>query len=629
MKEILVIIPVMDAYERAVKLIKKRGYRNVDVVFGSMSGGLQRARNGIREGAKIIVARGGTYQLIKENLNIPTVEIKVSAFDVIDSISQIEHSEETIGVVGYNSVVSGFDTLEKILPYNFVKIELKNEDDIYDVIEKHKKMGIKTYIGDSNITRIIENLSCRGIIISSQDDSILNAIQEARRISNAIKTERRHAQQISNLTDFVHDAIIAIDTDEIITTFNHMSEIIFGISQADAIGKKIEKTVPNTGLPWLLSNPEPKLGQIQNIGNLKLAVNGAPIIIDTEVKGAVATFQDITELQEMEQKIRRKLSKIGFSAKYTFDDIVYKSPLIEKCIETAKSYAEYDSPILISGTSGVGKELFCQSIHNFSPRKNGPFIAINCAAIPPSLIESEFFGYEEGSFTGASRNGKAGIFELAHKGTIFLDEISEIPKDLQGRLLRVLQEKQVMRIGGNKVIPVDIKIICASNQNLREMMNKDLFRKDLYFRISILTLSIPSLNERKEDIIELAKYFIQKYSIKHNKQPLELTFDVKDYLLNYKYEGNVRELEGLIERSIILSSFEGIFNTDLNYETQENTLDDTLCKFAGNNLDLRTVEKAYIKTIYEKTYKNLKQTCDILKIDRSTLWRKLKEINNS
>ncbi len=619
MKEILVIAPVKDIYDKSIKIINNRGYRNIEVIQGEMIQGLNIAREAIKKGVRIIVTRGGTYKLIKEYLNIPVVEIKVSAFELIESIEKVNDIDKCIGVVGYNNVVSGFDVLSKVIKYDIKKFELKNEEDIYDLVEKNKKIGIKTYIGDSNLSRIIEDLDCKGIIISSSEESILTAIQEARRIRDAIKIEKHKSKQIELITQFVNDGVMAIDYKSNITFFNKSAEKIFNFKAEDVIGKRISDVIKNSTLHEQIKNPKIIVGSIQNIGKGIIAISQAPIIVDGEVKGAVATFQDVTEVQRLEYKIRKKLSESGFEARYNFEDIIYSSNSIKECIEMAKEYSKYDSPVLITGPSGVGKELFCQSMHNYSNRRNGPFIAVNCAAISPTLIESEFFGYEEGAFTGARKKGKPGVFELAHNGTIFLDEISEIPKELQGRLLRVLQEKQVMRIGGDKVIPIDVKVICASNRDLREMMRNNLFRKDLYFRIGVLTLDIPSLNDRRADIIKLAEHFINKYSLKHNKKPIKMNEDVKNILLSYDYEGNARELEGIIEKCVVISSFNWIIK-----ENREERYNNEFKQI----VDLKTLERKYISKIYNQTGKSTKKTCEILNIDRSTLWRKLKEIEN-
>jgi len=290
----------------------------------------------------------------------------------------------------------------------------------------------------------------------------------------------------------------------------------------------------------------------------------------------------------------------------------------------------------------VGKELFAQSIHNYSNRRKGPFVAINCAALPPNLIESELFGYAEGAFTGALKGGKLGIFELAHGGTIFLDEIEEIPIEIQGRLLRVLQEREVMRIGDNKVIPVDVRIISATNKDLNAMVEEGKFREDLYFRINILTLNIPPLNKRKEDIEQLGSFFIKKYCLKYNKHLQGISKEALNYLLNYNYKGNVRELQGMIQRGVILSEGDKLGIEDVILD-DENGINNVAYNVAYNELNedalgkeeitfkvqgeksLKEVEKQYIMYVLKKCNGSIVNASNILNVNRTTVWRKLKE----
>lgn len=646
MKDIVVLAPIMDVFEKAVEIVSESNYSNVDVVLGTMAEGLKIAKQLEKDGVKVIVTRGWTYKMVKEALKIPVVEIKVSAYDIIESFEAVADPDEVVGLAGYSSVVYGFDILEKLIPNKVVKIVLQEEEDVYKVIEEYKNNGIKTYIGDSNVSRIVEGLNCRGIVIKSNKDSILTAMQEARRINSATKEEKRRAQQVSTMADFVHDAIVSIDAEERVTIFNKAAERIFGVSSERALGRKIEKVMPNSMLPYVLKTGKTEIGEIETVCGFKVSANRAPIQVNGETMGAVATFQEVTELQNIEQKIRRSLNDKGFVAKYHFSDIVHVSKVMDESITVAKEYSRYDTPIHICGESGVGKELFCQSVHNHSDRRNGPFVAINCAAIPPSLIESEFFGYEEGSFTGAKKKGKAGVFELAHKGTLFLDEISEIPKELQGRLLRVLQEKQVMRIGGDRIIPIDVKIITATNRYLKMLVDQDDFRKDLFYRINILSLRLPPLRKRREDIPVLARFFLDKYAGVYDKEPLLISGQVEDLLMERSYEGNIRELENLMERCTILSSFEPILEDAEKSPKREEAGKAQVTEEAGKTpsmgtpeppapvfleksleetMDLRTLEDVYIRRVYQQTGNNVGKTCEILGINRSTLWRKMKE----
>lgn len=627
MKDIVVLAPIQDVYDKTAEIISEQGYSNVDVVLGTMSQGLEIAKQLEKEGVQIIVARGGTYKLVKSQLKIPVVEIKVSAYDIVNSFDQIKDPNEVIGLVGYSNVVFGFNVLKKIIPNEVRMILLNSESEIPDIIEEYKGKGIRTFVGDSNAAKVVQGLHCRGIMISSQKESIQVAIQEARRILSAVKHEKHMTEHLRAVMNFVGDGIISIDRNDRVTHFNQTAENILKLSASESIGCKIFDIFSSPRIHEILHSKKKYVGEMISEGTLKLSFNQIPLQESEGVNGAVITFQEIQEIQRMEFNIRKSIAKKGFVAKYDFDKIIHKSAEMKDCIDTAREYAVYDAPVHIFGESGTGKELFAQSIHNGSKRKSGAFLAVNCAALPPNLIESEFFGYEEGAFTGAKKSGKPGIFELAHNGTLFLDEISEIPMELQGRLLRVLQEKEVRRVGGNKVIPVDVRIITASNRNLHEMVEKELFRKDLYYRINVLALRIPALKERTEDIVLLAEHFIEKFSSVYGKMRLPITEPVRKALASREFEGNIRELENLIERSVIVSSFDQLLQ-----EEESTAMNITKKKESGvydvpmvipENSTLKNLEDWYIQKVFEENGQNVQKTCEVLGISRSTLWRKV------
>ena len=284
-----------------------------------------------------------------------------------------------------------------------------------------------------------------------------------------------------------------------------------------------------------------RISAIYSIHGKDILINKIPVVGPKD-KHFIYTFKEISELQAMENTVRRKLAEKGYVAKYVFDDIWTKSEKVKKVKDKALKFAKTDKNILITGESGTGKELFAQAIHNESLRKNGPFVAVNFAALPENLVESELFGYEEGAFTGAKKGGKLGLFEQAHGGTIFLDEIGDAPLNVQTSLLRVLQERQIMRVGGDKLIPVDVRIIAATNKNLIESIQTNQFREDLYYRINVLPLEIPPLRQRKEDIIYLFTMFFKRHNlIKH------FTPSAREAILEYDFPGNVRELKNIAD----------------------------------------------------------------------------------
>jgi len=321
----------------------------------------------------------------------------------------------------------------------------------------------------------------------------------------------------------------------------------------------------------------------------------------------------------------------GHVAKKGIDDIIGSSKSIAEAKGKAMDYAFVDSTVMILGETGTGKELFAQSIHNASRRKNKPFVAINCAALPKSIIESELFGYVKGAFTGASSEGKAGMFEMAHGGTIFLDEISEMPIDVQGRLLRVIQEKEIVRLGDDKVIPVDVRIITASNRDLKQEVDRGNFRADLYYRLSVLILHLPALRDRREDIPLLARHFVKKFSAKYGKYIYDIRSDAIEYLLQFDYPGNIRQLSNIIERSVIISRREYIDIQTIREALEEEQL--TVLRVHNGSKQTeykKTVdakERERILDAMARCNGNKSQAAQMLGIGRSTLYRKLRKYN--
>ncbi len=629
MKEIVVVAPINFMTEVTRQVIVENRYTNVELLEGEFQTGVELTQFAIDEGAKVIISRGGTYEMIKSEFDIPVVEIKVTAFDLIESLKAVKQTGENglIGVIGYRNVVAGAEIIAEIMGLKTVCFEIESKAAIPAEVERQIQLGVRVFIGDGNVVGAVAKYKCRSVLVQSGSQAVQNAIEQANSILYAAKQEKEKAQQFSTIIDFVHDGIIAIDNAGFVTVFNSASEKLTGFNKQEAIGQKLTEIIPDTRLLNVLETTRSEIGDIQRLNNQTvIAANRVPVIVDGEVRGAVATYQDITEVQKLEQTIRIRLSEKGFVAQYNFSDIVHQSSALSACIKMAQKFAKYDTSVLLCGPSGVGKELFAQGIHNSSQRKNSPFVAINCAALPEALIESELFGYAEGSFTGAAKKGKAGLFEMAHGGTIFLDEISELPVLLQGRLLRVLQEKQVMRIGDNKLIPVDVRVVCATNHDLRSLVSQGLFRGDLYFRVAILSLYIPSLNERMEDIELLSTHFVQEYGYKYRKGRMALDSEAIAYLRNYTFEGNVRELQGMIERAVIICEGKTVGVEDLTVMTRSETsrVSDEEPNLFPEGRTLREVEDWYIHHIYKKANSSIKESASILGIERTTLWRRIK-----
>lgn len=352
----------------------------------------------------------------------------------------------------------------------------------------------------------------------------------------------RLESQFNVLLKIIDEGIIGVNNYGIINYVNKSSEKLLGIDKNNILGKYYKDVFPHIPFDKVIDDKRFLDETLIKINEIDFIVKVVPIIDSDILYGAISILKKFSDVEKKQHKLRIQLLGKGHRAKYTFEDIVGDSKELIKTKKIAKRMAKSDSSILIIGESGTGKELFAQSIHNCSNRKDFQFVAVNCAALPENLLESELFGYEEGAFTGAKKGGKPGLFELAHMGTLFLDEIGEMPLALQARLLRVLQEKEVMRIGGDRVINVNVRIIAATNRDLKIMVEEGKFRKDLYFRLNVLPLKIPSLRERKEDILLLIDEFKKNF-----KADFVLTSEVINVFLNHSWEGNIRELRNYIE----------------------------------------------------------------------------------
>jgi transcriptional regulator with PAS, ATPase and Fis domain len=340
--------------------------------------------------------------------------------------------------------------------------------------------------------------------------------------------------QLDTVVNLSHDAILLTDKDNFILLYNKKFSQIFDITN-NIIGKNFSHVLPDISLQ---NSDQSIIDELIQFKDRSLLASSSKIEYFGEPAGTYYNFQEVTYIRHLEKSLSKKLRDNGLVTRYTFANIQTKSPRMKDCINFAKQLSPTNHTVLITGESGTGKELIAHSIHAASPRSMYPFIAINCASFPENLLESELFGYEAGSFTGAIKEGKPGLFEQANNGTIFLDEVGDMPLSVQVRLLRVLQERQIMRVGSPKVIDVDLRVIAATNKDLQAEIQKGLFRQDLFYRLNVLPIMIPPLRERPEDIIPLLHFFMKKY---HN-QKITLTQEAEISLLKYKWLGNVREL---------------------------------------------------------------------------------------
>jgi transcriptional regulator with PAS, ATPase and Fis domain len=357
---------------------------------------------------------------------------------------------------------------------------------------------------------------------------------------------------------------------------------------------------------------------ILNINGEKIPISISTAVLkneDGKVIGGVETFRDLSTLEEMRKEIEKQ---------YVYSDIVSKNHEIKKLFEIIPDIAESDSTVLIQGPSGSGKELFARAIHNHSNRKTGPYIAVNCAALPDTLLESELFGYKKGAFTDAKKN-KHGRFALAENGTLFLDEIGDLSAALQVKLLRVLQERAFEPLGATRPVKTNARIIAATNKDLNQLLSQGRMREDFYYRINVIKINLPPLSKRREDIPLLVEHFVKKFNMKKNRKIAGVSEEVMEFFMKYDFKGNIRELENIIEHSFVLCRNQLITMDHLSADLQK-TYKEKKIMTADSSQRLKETEKEIILNTLNKHHGNRKKTAAELNINPSTLWRKMKKL---
>ena len=630
--DICVMAPTLQLAEKAEMLIKQENYQNIDVVVAA-SGRQETvkcAQTLAAAGAEIIITRKGTRRIVEEVTNLKVVSLNNSLSDYLWMLKERGlHTPGLIAFFSYDPMSSDILQMCEMLEVQTKNYIFKSFADCRGCVERALKDGAVFSVGGAWTDPWAKRLGLPHVIVENSVETILNALESATQLRRVQVEEaekqclfKTQSEMYQAVLDFTHDAILAIDENGRIQVLNPPAERIMGCRAADSVGQPVEAVLPNTLLPDVLESGEKQLDQIMQIHQTLCNTNRIPILVDGQRRGVVATFQDVKQLQNSEQKIRLKLHEKGLVAKYAFNDILGDSPAIRSTIQIARSYAASRASVLILGETGTGKELFAQSIHNASDRRDGPFVAINCAAVSNSLLESELFGYEAGSFTGASRGGREGVFELAHGGTLFLDEIGEIPRETQVELLRVLQEKEIRRVGGSRVIPVDVRIIAATNKDLLQETVEGRFREDLYYRIHVFPIHIPPLRERISDLYLLSRSLTESICAEYGIPPKKLSGSAVEKLLRHTWPGNIRELGNVIERAVAVCEHSIIGPEDIElFNTGARGEADLSCATLREQLE--HTEKQAILRALERASGDRRQAMELLGLKKSSFYERL------
>jgi len=587
----------------------------------------------------VFLSQGGTALLMEEMLSKPVISITISVVDYVQALNKAKSYNNKVALVSYDCpLLKELESLAQLTPdFDFTLFPYSNKDDFQGQIEKVFSLDDHTVIGLGGCTcDHVQEHGVDYVMIKSSRENIRSALMAAKNIIDLNYKERLTATRVTNILNYSSEGIFCVDKDGSIPIMNFAAERIFNVTQADVVGKSLDSPEVPQIFRDIYGDGSFLVNETVVSGEVAFMVNRIQLSINRRIEETLVTFQSISDIQSLERKSRNALRNAGLVAKKSFQDIVYSSQEMHECVLRARQFGSTDAALLIEGETGTGKELFAQGIHNSSPRNKGPFVAVNCAALPESLLESELFGYTSGAFTGARKGGKAGLFEMAHNGTIFLDEIGDISPMIQSRLLRVLQEKAVLRVGGDRILDVNTRIVAATNRDLLAMVENGEFRSDLYYRLSLLNLTITPLRERPDDIETLCNHFLTTKGAMYGVEARQLSARNLDMMRAYPWPGNVRELENFIEKLLILQPLEGNLDYSAMKLLAERTRrggsaaapcgpDDQPGMLTIHEGSLKDMENEIFNKMLDRMGGNQTQVARRLGVSRVTVWKRLQD----
>ncbi|MFZ5946190.1 MAG: sigma 54-interacting transcriptional regulator [Bacillota bacterium] len=567
----------------------------------------------------VIISGGGNGQHIKNHIKeIPVIVFKITVADLLEGIKNLNKQVSKIGILGYKDAIPDLMAFREHISFDFTQDWFISTKQMKNKFQKMVDEGCDGFIGTGLVCDYATDFGFPAYMVYSKEN-VEETFKEAFKYQWALNFNREREERTNAILNYSKKAFLFINTDRKIQTANTLAEKILGISRNKLVGSFLDEIVDATEFNSVMCGEEEVSESVIKLKGKELAVTYKAIKIDNHLSEVIAILDDSCSTCIQTDKNRKESIHSGFTASYSFRNIIGHSKAIQDVIESAQGYAVSNYTILILGETGTGKELFAQSIHNHSSRNNRPFVSVNCSALPNSLLESELFGYESGTFTGGRKEGKPGLIEQANTGTLFLDEIGDMSPEGQVMLLRVLQEKKLRRLGGNKIISVDVRVVAATNQPLENLVERGLFRSDLYYRLNVLNLDLPPLRSRRGDIPDLIDHFIKEHGLSMDTKNKDI---IKRLLLqaDYQWPGNIRELENLFLK-ITCNPFS---------EPEEIKLLIEKLLFFGNykgeasrsNACLEN-EEYKILEVLEQTQWNRTKAAKTLGMSRTTLWRKI------
>ncbi len=631
MIRILVIVPYKELHKLIDTAISQADTTGMDITTTHIFGTDLHAVEPL-DAYDIIVARGLTCDAIgKLHPKLHLIEFNISSSDLISALwaSKHDYGPRPVAILVVDGGICNPKELEDLVGMPIKLVQVSQEQDAVLAIERLSREGSEVFIGGLTVCRACEERGLPAVHIKTGTEAAVRAITEAINAARVLNRERTKSNLLATVLNNTRDAMIAVSSAGDVMASNIAANHLFGRTMLQ--GSSVQHFYPDA--QWMSTmDTGVELEIIQEVNGVQMLVSQVPILVDSQSVGVLITLQNIEQLRETEHKIRTELHKKGLGAKYHFSNILCEDPHMRSLIMKSLRYSQVDGNVFIIGETGTGKELFAQSIHNASKRSDQPFVAVNCAALPEQLLESELFGYTDGAFSGAAKGGKQGLFELAHKGTIFLDEIGEMPLRLQAKILRVLQEHEIRKIGGDQVVPVDVRVISATNININEQLRNGTFRSDLFYRINLLSIAIPPLRERQRDIGIIFRHFITYYSNRFGQRIPRVTEGAVRALEQYSWPGNIRELRNCAERMVVLDARSTIDEQDimdselgdyfLGHQNSAVTASHAVASGeAWNKMDPGKLHEQFIRSNMSR-----EAFCSMTGISRTTLWRKFASI---
>lgn len=511
----------------------------------------------------VVVAAGSNGGYLRQHLDTPVVLVKVGGFDLMRALAQAKRLSSQVGLVTYEGMLPDLSPFDELIELGVTQRTYRTEDEALACMRELRQLGTQVVVGSGLAADLADQLGMSGLFLYSLD-AVRAALDDAVEVARAARIELAKRERLGTVLARLSDGVIAVDQTERIQTLNPAMAQLLGVTPEQWLGRRLSEVCPDLSLQRTLSLAEPELETIERVqlaaSARTLIVNRLPLVEQGVLTGAVLSCQDPISIQRVDRHIRTRIKPNAAATRYELAQFLGRTDAARRVMQLAERSARSPATVLLVGESGTGKELIAQGIHVASERRDMPFVAVNCAAVTESLLESELFGYEEGAFTGARRGGKIGLFEAAHNGTLFLDEVGEMPVSLQARLLRALQEREVLRVGATEPTPVNVRVIAASHRDLASRVEQGLFRLDLYYRLNILRIDVPPLRDRAADIEPIAQALHAKVCARLRSRA-ESTRSLIDALVvrapHYRWPGNVRELENLIERIVVYADPSG------------------------------------------------------------------------